>query len=91
MRLTIAAINNLIIVLLVGRIKQLLILCCYYFKLFGSMVPKDIEVDPVVSFHLTALLSGHLFFLLLHLKILNSLEVIYKSVKHDFLYIEKYY
>jgi hypothetical protein len=80
----IIAANNLITVQSTGQIKQLLILYCCYFKLFGSRVPKGIEVDPAASFHLTALLFGHLFFLHLHLMIQDSLKEICKLVKYDF-------
>ena len=80
----IIAANNLITVRSIGQIKQLLILYCCYFKLFGSKVLKGIEVDLAASFHLNALLFGHLSFLHLHLKIQDSLKEICKLVKFDF-------
>jgi hypothetical protein len=80
----IVAANNLIRVQSVGRKELFLILCCCYFKLFGSEVPRGTEVDLAASFHLTALLFGHLFFLLLHLKIQDLLKEICKLVKYEF-------
>ena len=82
-RQTVAA-NNLIIVRSAGRKELFLILCCCYFKLFGSEVPRGTEFDLAASFHLTALLFGHLFFLLLHLKIQDLLKEICKLVKYEF-------
>ena len=61
--------DNLMGVQSIGRGGLFLILCCYYFKLFGLEEPKDIVVDLAVNFHLDFLLFGHLFFLPLHLKI----------------------